>query len=225
VIQPSSGCEGLTSDEAKGPRWNDREHACHEPLPWLISFSLGLDIMNKHILLSLIAAALLSEHVSAAGLPPWQFGMSKLQVASFKEFGPYKSFSNGDLETNNGRFHGRKTNVQLFFQGERLVRIGVYLYEGTDPKGGIPAWRSAYEALQKDYGRVEMPDIHVSDKSEPVNADVLAIAAAANADVTGKTQMAPAKQPPDARVFASFPTAMVQGRKWYYVYIMYDPKA
>ena len=174
---------------------------------------------------AILALAILSGGSgSAAGLPAWQFGMSKSQVISFKELGPYKSFSNGDLETNNARFHGRKSNVQFFFQGDRLVRIGVYLYEGTDPKGGIPAWRSAYEALQNDYGKVEMPDIHVSAKRERVNADVLAIAAAENADVTGKTEMAPAKQPPDKRVFASFRSAVVQGRKWYYVYIMYDPQ-
>jgi hypothetical protein len=43
-----------------------------------------------------------------AGLPPWQFGMTKEQVASFEQFGPYKSFKNGDLETYNGIYRGRK---------------------------------------------------------------------------------------------------------------------
>jgi hypothetical protein len=184
--------------------------------------------MNPRIILSFIIAAflpVLPVLASAAGLPPWQFDMSKSQVASFKEFEPYKSFSNGDLETFNGRFHGRKTNVQFFFQGDRLRRIGVYLYEGTDPKGGIPAWRSAYEALQKDYGKVSMPDIHLGAKSDPVNADVLAIAAAANADITGETKMAPAKQPSGMHVFARFFTGIVQGKKWYYVTVIYDPNA
>jgi len=51
---------------------------------------------------------------SAAGLPPWKFGMTKAEVASYKEFGPYKKFSNGDLETFNGRFHGRKENIHSF---------------------------------------------------------------------------------------------------------------
>ncbi|PYM01614.1 MAG: hypothetical protein DMF19_05900 [Verrucomicrobia bacterium] len=51
---------------------------------------------------------------SAAGLPPWKFGMTKAEVTSFKEFGPYKEFSNGDLETFNGRFHGRKENIHSF---------------------------------------------------------------------------------------------------------------
>jgi hypothetical protein len=181
--------------------------------------------MNPRIILSLIIAAFLPVLARAAGLPPWQFGMSKSQVASFKECGPYKSFSNGDLETYNGRFHGRKVNVQFFFQADRLRRIGVYLYEGTDPKGGIPAWRTAYQALQKDYGKVSMPDIQALPGSEPANADVLAIAAAANADITGETKMAPAKQPTGVHVFARFFTGIVQGKKWYYVTVLYDPNA
>jgi len=62
--------------------------------------------MKPLLYVSLIVAALSPVSVNAAGLPPWQFGMSKSQVNSLKEFGPYKSFSNGDLETYNGRFHG-----------------------------------------------------------------------------------------------------------------------
>ncbi len=151
--------------------------------------------------------------------------MSKAQVASFKEFGPYKTFFNGDLETYNGRFHGRKANVQFFFQGDRLRRIGIYLHEGTDPKAGIPAWRSAYDALQKDYGKVSVPDVHVTAKSDPVNADVLAIAAATNADVTGQTIMAPAKQPSAMHVIGRFWTGNVEGRKWYYVALFFDDHA
>jgi len=34
--------EGVSPiDEANGPRLNDRDDVCHEPRPWLISFSLG----------------------------------------------------------------------------------------------------------------------------------------------------------------------------------------
>ena len=67
-------------------------------------------------LTSLCAAA-------GAGLPPWQFGMTKAEVASFREFGPYKTFSNGDIETFNGRFRERKQNVQFFFERGRLPAV------------------------------------------------------------------------------------------------------
>ena len=181
--------------------------------------------MNPRIILVLAIAAFLPAAASAAGLPPWELGMSKARVASVKERGPYKSFSNGDLETNNGVFRGRKANVQFYFSGDRLRRISVHLYEGTAPKGGIPAWRSAYQALEQAYGKISMPDIHVAAKSDPVNADVLAIAAAAHADVVGRTSMLPVKQPPGMRVSGQFRTAMVNGRKWYYVVVDYDPEA
>jgi hypothetical protein len=57
--------------------------------------------------------------------------MSPQEVTSQVDAGPYKSFTNGDLETYNGLFDGHKENVQFFFKEGRLVRIGVYLYEGA----------------------------------------------------------------------------------------------
>ncbi len=149
----------------------------------------------------------------AAGVPPWRFGMSRAEVASVKEAGPYKDFSNGDVETFNGRFGGRKENIQFFFQGDRLRRIGVYMFQGTDPQKGIPAWQRAYERLQKDYGKVALPDLQVAPKSDPVGPQVLAIAAAAHADATGQTLRMPAKQPNDIGILGRFWTANVQGKK------------
>ena len=74
--------------------------------------------------------------------------MTKAQVGGFKEFGPYKTFSNGDLETFNGRFHGRKENIQFFFERGRLRRIGVYLGETADPKKAVAMFERAYRLLQ-----------------------------------------------------------------------------
>jgi len=181
--------------------------------------------MNLRFIFVFVITASLSLLAAASGLPPWQLGMTKSQVASFKEFGPYRSFPNGDLETYNGRFHGRKTNIQFFFQGDRLRRIAVYLYEGTDPKGGIPALRLAYDALEKDYGNVKVPEMGVGSGSDPLNSEVIAIGAAANADVTGETHLIPAEQPADMRVLARIFTGIVQGKKWYYVIVSYDPNA
>src|SRR6266568_9224430 len=101
---------------------------------------LMLTLVTRSLILF---ALLLPTRASAAGLPPWKFGMTKAEVASFKEFGPYKEFSNGDLETFNGRFHGRKENIQFFFQDGRLHRIGIYLGEGTDPKKAVSAFQRA----------------------------------------------------------------------------------
>src|SRR5205814_6595069 len=116
---------------------------------------------------------------SAAGLPPWKFGMTKAEVAGFKEFGPYKMFSNGDLETFNGRYHGRKENIQFFFDGGRLRRIGVYFVETTDPKKAVAMFERAYRALEQDYGRIEVPEMKVSGGATPT-LTVIAVGAMAN---------------------------------------------
>ena len=181
--------------------------------------------MNPRIIFSLIIAAFLPALASAAGLPPWQFGMSKSQVASFKEFGPYKSFSNGDLETYNGRFEGKKENIQFFFRGDRLRRIGIYLFEGKDPKKGVPVFQRAYDYLQRKYGKVVVPELKAAPGSEPLNSFVIAIGAGANADATGKTEMHPAKQPKDMRISAEFMAYNSREGRSYAVAIFLDPKA
>ena len=159
----------------------------------------------------------------AAGLPPWKFGMTKAEVVSFKDFGPYKSFSNGDLETFNGRYQGQKENVQFFFVRGRLVRIGIYVGEGPDPKKAVAAFERAYRLLQQDYGQVEVPELK-SQGGGILPPTVIAVGAMANADVTGKTQMAPVHQPKDMFVFASAYRYFVRGQKWFAVAIMLNQK-
>jgi hypothetical protein len=153
----------------------------------------------------IIVLALIAPIVAVAGgLPPWQFGMTKEQVKSFKQFGPYKAFSNGDLETYNGVLHGRKEDVQFYFQNNRLTRIAVHLWEGNDPKKGIPAWRRVYDVLQKDYGKVAQPDLSQKPGDKPLPPDVVAIAGAGHTYATGNTRLEPAKQPRDILVHARF---------------------
>src|SRR6266436_791847 len=159
----------------------------------------------------------------SAGVPPWKFGMTKAEVASFKEFGPYKEFSNGDLETFNGRFHGHKENIQFFFQGGRLRRIGVYLGQGTDAKKAVATFERAYRLLQQDYGKIEVPEMKVSGGGTPPPA-VIAAGAIANADVTGKTQMAPVHQPKDVFVFSSTYRYNIGGTKSFAIAIFFDKR-
>ncbi|WP_213949976.1 hypothetical protein [Luteibacter sp. dw_328] len=53
--------------------------------------------------------------------------------------------------------------------------------------------------------------------------DLVGSVAGGNVQVTGKSQMAPFKQPSDAFVFASFRRENPAGRVTYYVTLMYDP--
>lgn len=180
--------------------------------------------MTTILIRVLFVLALLSPlAASAAGLPPWKFGMTKAEVASFKEFGPYKEFSNGDLETFNGRFHGHTENIQFFFNGGRLRRIGVYLGEGTDSKKAVATFQRAYELLQQDYGKIEVPEMKVAGGGTPPPT-VIAVGALANADVTGKTQIAPVHQPKDMFVFASVYRYYVRGAKWFSIAVMFDKR-
>ena len=180
--------------------------------------------MNTTLIRALSLITLLSPlTASAAGLPPWKFGMTKAEVASFKEFGPYKEFSNGDLETFTGRFHSRKENIQFFFDGGRLRRIGVYLGEGTDSKKAVATFQRAYEVLQQDYGKIEVPEMKLTGGGTPPST-VIAVGALANADVTGKTQIAPVHQPKDMFVFASVYRYYVRGVKWFSIAIMFDKR-
>ena len=138
----------------------------------------------------------------AAGLPPWEFGMSKEQVKSFKQFAPYKTFSNGDLETYKGIYKGRKENVQFFFGPRGLQRIGIYIFEGKDAKKAAAAFQRAYAILQQDYGAVATPDLHKGRGIEPLTPEVIAIAAVVHAGVLGRTTTLPKRQPKGMKVKA-----------------------
>ena len=93
------------------------------------------------IILAIAFTLLVPKFALCAGLSPWQFGMAKEQVASFKRFGPYRTFSNGDLETFKGVYRGQKHNVQFYFENDRLIRIAVSLGEGTDRDKAIATFR------------------------------------------------------------------------------------
>jgi hypothetical protein len=175
-------------------------------------------------ILVLVTAALSLTTAAGAGLPPWQLGMTPTQVAGFKESGPYKTFSNGDLETFNGRFHGRKHNVQFYFQGGRLQRIAVNLGEGTDRKKAVAACEQLYELLQHDYGAVTIPEDKSPRGAKAAPPGVQAVAATMNADLTGITHLIPAKQPAGMHVVGLVRSGMVNGQKWFYVTLNFDER-
>jgi hypothetical protein len=157
------------------------------------------------------------------GLPPWHFQMTPEQVASFADYGPYNTFSNGDLETYAGVFNGHKENIQFFFKDGKLARIGVYLYEGQDVKAAAATWAQTYTTLKANFGEIELPGIQVKTADAQLSPDVIGAAAGALVTAVGKAQMAPLKQPADKFIFASFRSARVQGQVFYYVIVFYDP--
>ncbi|HEV7778104.1 MAG TPA: hypothetical protein VGO76_14640 [Luteibacter sp.] len=153
------------------------------------------------------------------GLAPWHFHMTPQEVMAFADYGPYRSFSNGDLETFTGLFDGKKENVQFFFRNGKLVRIGIYLYEGQDAREAADAWARTYVTLKAQFGEIELPGV----RDESTDPTTMAAAAGAKVEANGKSQMAPVHQPADKFVFASFQRAAVRGQVFYYVTVNYDP--
>ncbi len=173
----------------------------------------------------LIALLLLVPSLSfAAGLPPWQFGVTKEQVTSFKQYGPYKSFSNGDLETYNREFHGKKENVQFFFVNNKLVKIGVYLGERLDQHKALPIVKRASAILEKEYGKLESPEITVPPTGGRFDADVFAMIAITNASIQGKTHFRGVRQPKDMQVWATIMSVPNIGKNNLAVVIFFEPK-
>jgi hypothetical protein len=168
------------------------------------------------------ALALLPHEISAAGLPPWRFGMSKSEVSGFKQFGPYREFSNGDVETFNGTFEGRKENIQFFFKNDRLVRIGVYLWEGKDARKGLSVFERAYDLLRRKYGKMALLEM-TGPPGQRATGSTVTIPVGGKVDLAGKTQMFPLKQPGDVRVSAKFMSYYASGAQWHAVAIFLDP--
>lgn len=155
----------------------------------------------------------------AGDFGPWSFGMSAEQIKSVSSHGPYKSFSNGDLETYNGDFGGNKENVQFFIKDGRLWRIGVYTYEGTDLTAATQAWIHTYKTLQSQYGPIETLDFNGSTAESLAQSARALVAAGRNA------QMAPLKQPEGMFLFSSFDGTTYSGVTYYRVRVLHDQAA
>ena len=169
-------------------------------------------------------ALLIPNLIFATGLPPWQFGMTKEQVASFKQLGPYKGFSNGDLETYNREFHGKKENVQFFFVNNKLAKIGVYMGEQLDQHKALPIVKRTSAILEKDYGKLESPEITVPPTGGRLDADVFAMIAITNATMQGKTHFRRVRQPKDMQVWATIMSVPNIGKNNLAVTIFFEPK-
>ncbi len=92
------------------------------------------------------------------GYGSWRLGMSKASVRSVVEFAPYKEVpSTGGLETPNGVFEGRKTNISFVFGAGGLQIIQIWAYEGQSLDAAVDVWYRVRQYLSRLYGAVEVP--------------------------------------------------------------------
>jgi len=177
--------------------------------------------MRYRSLSVLLCWLLASQAFAGCDSLPWKFGMSPEEVTGVTECGPYKSFSNGDLETYKGVFDGEEQNFQFYFVDKRLRRIGISLYEGKDPVAGAKKWLALYGTMSRLFGRLETPGNGSPAASEKAAASFEANALKMVRD-PGKTQMAPLVQPKDAFIFSSYMRHEVNGEQYYYVVLYLD---
>ena len=179
--------------------------------------------MNKLITnIIILTIALISNLAYSEDTFPWRFGMSQQEVESFSELGPYNRFSNGDIETYNAVYEGKKENFQFFFENGKLKRIGVYFYEGSDLNSAAKAWLNLHTSINKKFGEIETPKNSLPINPTKKQREGFKSTAVSIVNAEGKTQMAPKVQPNDAFVFSSLMRREVQGKISYYVILYFD---
>ena len=181
--------------------------------------------MNKLITkIIILTISVISNLACAEDAFPWHFGMSQQEVESFAEWGPYKNFSNGDLETYNAVYEGKKENFQFFFENNKLKRIGVYFYEGADLNSAANSWLNLYTSISKKFGEIETPKNSLPINPTKRQKESFKSTAVSIVNAEGKTQMAPKVQQNDAFVFSSLMRRETQGKISYYVILYFDKR-
>ena len=158
------------------------------------------------ILLVLLTVGHVEQHADAPGYGPWHLGMSKEDVQAASKHGPYKEVpSTKGIETENGLFDGRKTNISFVFGEHGLKKIQIWAYEGKDRDEAVRAWHRVYEYLGREHGAVEVDTIDIPPKAnaKSFSAAVCEALAKRPAREVAKFKMAPSKMPEGISVFSS----------------------
>jgi hypothetical protein len=117
----------------------------------------------KRLLLILASAFYLSATAAEFDVGPWRLGMSREEVESFAEYGPYEPVAvTGGLETRNALLGGREKNVSFVFDDQGVAYIQVWEYEGPDYESAKRAVLEVFDSFVATYGGVEIPGIDVS---------------------------------------------------------------
>jgi ketosteroid isomerase-like protein len=91
------------------------------------------------------------------GVGGYRFGMMLDDVRMVSDCMPYTNVSQtGGLECANYTFEGRKMNISFLFNGGRLRRIQLWLYEGTSEANAKEALARAIDYLRRTAGGVSM---------------------------------------------------------------------
>ena len=188
----------------------------HQPLTYELGVGLTTVLEMPMKTIATLLLLIISPTSWAGEFGPWTFGMSQEQVLAETAEGPYRAFSNGNLETYSGEFFGSKRNFQFYFEHGSLRRIAIRTYEGPNLDQATTAWQQTYEALQARFGEMEAPYI------EGTSSEELAAHARSRAELGESAQMAPMAQPNDAVVFGSLTSVVHEGVRYYAMTVNLD---
>lgn len=97
----------------------------------------------------------------AEGFEAWKFGMTRAEVRAQGDSDSYYSFRNGDIGSRQGPFEGLFVPISFYFSNDRLTRVMLIPYVGTDVGQAREAWRKAFLHLQRVAGGVEVPSLGI----------------------------------------------------------------
>jgi hypothetical protein len=126
---------------------------------------------SRIFVLALLLAAVPALAAEDVGPVPWQLGMSKEQVISFVEPGPYKDGATGTVETDNAPFGGRKVKATFVFGAAGLATIQMQIYAGSDWREAEKAALEVFDVFKAKYGGANVKD--VSDNIQREELDVI----------------------------------------------------
>jgi hypothetical protein len=185
---------------------------------------------TSHVfVLALLLATVPALAADDPGAGPWRLGMSKEQVVSFVEQGPYTDGTSATVETDNARFAGRKVKATFVFGAAGLATIQMQNYAGSD-------WREAEKAALEvfDHFKAQHGGANVADVSDNISRDeldlilrqTLGTAETRNKRYTANGQlmietfdMVPLKQPAEGRLHCQW---IYDGKSNTYSVFMYQ---
>lgn len=109
-----------------------------------------------------------------AGFGPWTFGMDRDAVRAQAMFAPYYPFPNGDLGSSSwplGTLPGNETRPLSFtFTQDRLSRVMLLVYLGTETAQIEQAWSAAHAQLRQRFGGVVLAGDRLVDAETALQA-------------------------------------------------------
>ena len=133
--------------------------------------------LRKALLAGLVAVAWSASCFAAEfSFGPWRLGMSRDQVRSFTEYGPYERVGvTGGLEIHDADIDGKKGTVSFVFDEHGLSYIQVWYYEGSGYELAKKAVLEVFDLFTQRFGGVEVPGVKVSGRADLSRQDMDAL--------------------------------------------------